>query len=219
MLAAIFYRVKPPVRLADVSSDAGHKGLAAALHSVMTAVRGQEITLAFLDVDGFAAAGQCAGTVGDEQRHKGFFARCTVEIPVFYINGKILALCKMAAEILLLRRAAASHIQRLFNVQGAGLAVRTHAPVIVNTIGYIGVLLHLGNDDALADGVQRAGRDKKAVAFMYRHGVQHLGQGVIFPQPAWLFKRKCHIECCAAARRIFKSCFSTQHFCQFIGNT
>ena len=153
MLAAIFYRVKPPVRLADVSSDAGHKGLAAALHSVMAAVCGQEIALAFLDIDGFAAAGQCADTIGDKQRHKGLFIRCTVEISVFDINGKILALRKMAAEILLFRRGAQGHVQRLFNVQCAGLAVRTHAPVIVNTIGYIGVLLHLGNDDALADGV------------------------------------------------------------------
>lgn len=86
----------------------------------------------------------------------------------------------MAAEVVLLRRRAAGHVQRLFNVQGAGLAVRTHAPVVVDAVGHVGVLLHLGHDDALADGVQRAGRDKKAIPFMHRHGVQDLGQGVIF---------------------------------------
>lgn len=137
----------------DVSSDAGHKGLAVALHSVMAAVRGQEIAFAFLDTGCFAAAGQCAGTIGDEQRHKGFFVRCTIETPAFHVNGKILALRKMAAEILLLRRGAAGHIQRLFNMQCAGLAVRAHAPIVVHTVGHVGVLLHLGNDDALADGV------------------------------------------------------------------
>ena len=86
----------------------------------------------------------------------------------------------MAAEIVLLRRRAAGHVQRLFNVQGAGLAVRTDAPVVVDAVGHVGVLLHLGHDDALADGVQRAGRDEKAVALVYGHGVQDLGQGVIF---------------------------------------
>lgn len=112
----------------DVSSDAGHKGLAVALHSVMAAVRGQEITFAFLDTDGFAAAGQCAGTIGDEQRYKGFFISCTVEIPVFDINGKILALGKMTAEILLLRRGAQVTSSAFSMWQRAGLAVRTHAP-------------------------------------------------------------------------------------------
>ena len=86
----------------------------------------------------------------------------------------------MAAEVMLLRRGAAGHVQRLFNVQGAGLAVRTDAPVVVDAVGHVGVLLHLGHDDAPADGVQRAGRDKKAIPFMHRHGVQDLGQGVIF---------------------------------------
>lgn len=86
----------------------------------------------------------------------------------------------MAAEVVLLRRRAAGHVQRLFNVQGAGLAVCTDAPVVVDAVGHVGVLLHLGHDDALADGVQRAGRDKKAIPFMHRHGVQDLGQGVIF---------------------------------------
>lgn len=90
----------------------------------MAAVRGQEITFPFLDVDGFAAAGQCAGTIGDEQRHKGFFARRTVEISVFDINGKVLALRKMAAEILLLRRGAQGHVQRLFNTARSAPARR-----------------------------------------------------------------------------------------------
>ena len=86
----------------------------------------------------------------------------------------------MLAEILLNGRGAQGHVQRLFRVQCAGLAVRTHAPVVVHAVGHVGVLLHLGNDDALADGVQRAGRDKEAVPLMHRHSIQHLGQGVIF---------------------------------------
>ena len=64
-------------------------------------------------------------------------------------------------------------------MQGAGLAVRTHAAIVVNTIGYVGVLLHLGHDDALADRVQCARRDEEAIALMHGHGVQNFRQGVI----------------------------------------
>ena len=79
-------------RLTFQSSDSRNKRFTGTFYAIRTAACGQEITLAFLDTDGFAAAGQCAGTIGNEQRHKGVFVRCTVEIPVFDVNGKILAL-------------------------------------------------------------------------------------------------------------------------------
>ena len=59
------------------------------------------------------------------------------------------------------------------------LAVRSHAAVVVDAVGDIGVLLDLGHHDALADGVQCAGRDEEAVALVHGHGIQHLGEGVV----------------------------------------
>ena len=67
----------------------------------------------------------------------------------------------MVAEVMLDRRGAQGHVQRLLHVQGAWLAVRPHTAVIVHTVGHVGVLLYLGNDNALANGVQRAAGIKK----------------------------------------------------------
>ena len=86
----------------------------------------------------------------------------------------------MSAKIMLYRRGAQGHIQRLFHMQGSGLAVGADAAVVVNAVGHVGVLLYLGHHDALADGMQRARRDKKAIPLVHRHGVQNLRQGVVF---------------------------------------
>ena len=86
----------------------------------------------------------------------------------------------MPAEVMLHRRGAQGDVQRLFHMQGAGLAVRADAAIVVDAVGHVGVLLHLGDDDALADGVQRARRDEEAVALVYGRGVQNFRQGVVF---------------------------------------
>ena len=86
----------------------------------------------------------------------------------------------MAAKVMFDGRGAQGHIQCLCHMQCTGLSVRTDTAVVVDAVGHIGILLHLGNDDALADGVQRAGRDKEAVPLMHRHSIQHLRQSVVF---------------------------------------
>ena len=48
-------------------------------------------------------------------------------------------------------QSAQGHVQRLLHVQGAGLAVRPHAAVIVHTVGHVGVLLDFRNHNALTD--------------------------------------------------------------------
>ena len=80
---------------------------------------------------------------------------------------------------MLFRRGTAHYLQRLLYMQRARFAVHPHAAVIVHTVGHVGVLLHFSHHNTLADSVQRAGRDKEAIAFFHRHGVQHLGQGIV----------------------------------------
>lgn len=66
---------------------------------------------------------------------------------------------------MLFRRGTAHYLQRLLYMQRARFAVRSHAAVIVHTVGHVGVLLHFNHHNTLADSVQRAGRDKEAIAF------------------------------------------------------
>lgn len=57
------------------------------------------------------------------------------------------------------------YIQRLVNMQRPRLAVRPQAAVIGHPVGGGRVLLHLGQQDAGADGVQRTGGDEKDIPF------------------------------------------------------
>ena len=74
---------------------------------------------------------------------------------------------------------ALGHRQRLGYVQSTGLAVRAHAAVVVDPVGHVGILLDLGDHDALADGMQGAGGDEEHIALVHRGRVQHLGEGVV----------------------------------------
>ena len=85
----------------------------------------------------------------------------------------------MAVEVLRFRRLPEGNIQCLRDVQLPGLAICAQTAVVVDAVGDVGVLLDLCHHDALADGVQRAGGDEEAVPLVHRHGVQHVGQGVI----------------------------------------
>ena len=75
--------------------------------------------------------------------------------------GKHLAVCKAvratgeADRVNFLRREGAHHVQRLFHVQGAQVAVLVAAVVIVNAVGQVAVLLNFGNQNSAADGVQK----------------------------------------------------------------
>ena len=76
-------------------------------------------------------------------------------------------------------RNAAGHRQSLLDVQVALLAVLADATVIVHAIGYIGVLLDLGDQDPLADRVKGAGLDEQDVALFHGDSVEHLKQCVL----------------------------------------
>ena len=156
------------------------QALAGAGHGVGAAGCGQEVALALLHSHGLAAAGQGAFAIGDEQRDEALLVRHALKGAVSGIHREILTLGQMSAKIMLYRRGAQGHIQRLFHMQGSGLAVGTDAAVVVNAVGHVGVLLYLGHHDALADGMQRARRDIKTIPLVHRHGVQNLRQGVVF---------------------------------------
>ena len=68
-------------------------------------------------------------------------------------------------------------------MQGTGLAVRAQAAVIGDPVGGVGVLLHLGDKDTGANGVQGARLDKEHVRsehvpFFHRHPIADLFEGV-----------------------------------------
>ena len=77
------------------------------------------------------------------------------------IHGEILTLGQMAAKVMFDGRGAQGHIQCLCHMQCTGLAVRTDTAVVVDAVGHVGVLLHLGHDDAwqmvcsVPDGIKK----------------------------------------------------------------
>ena len=100
-----------------------HQCLALALDSVRAAVGGQEVALTLLDRDGLAAAGQFPAPSVISSETKLFSSATPSKSAVLGIDGEILTPGEMPAEIMLDRRRAQGHVQRLFHVQGAGLAV------------------------------------------------------------------------------------------------
>ena len=73
----------------------------------------------------------------------------------------------------------ARHVQRLRDVQGAGLSVGTEAAVVAHAVGHVAALLHLRHYDAAADGVNGARGDEHRVARLDVHAAQNLGQRVV----------------------------------------
>ena len=70
-------------------------------------------------------------------------------------------------------------VQSLFNVKLPGKSIRSHAAVVENAVGHIGILLNLRNDQTCANGVECAGRDKKDISTLDRDGAEDLGQGSV----------------------------------------
>jgi hypothetical protein len=60
----------------------------------------------------------------------------------------------------------AGDVHRLGDVQFTGLPVFSGAAVVIDTVGEVGALLDLGDENARANGVERAGLDEKHVAAM-----------------------------------------------------
>ena len=121
------------------------------MYGIAAAACGQEEAVAFLDSHGIAATDQLTLAICDEQRSKALLVRCALKRAVPGIHGEILTLGQMAAKVMLDGQSAQGHVQGLLHVQGAGLAVRPHAAVIVHTVGHVGVLLDFRNHNALTD--------------------------------------------------------------------
>ena len=103
------------------------------------------------------------------------------------VGGEIAAAAQVRAEIRGLRRAEVCYGQCFFNVKLPGKSVRSHAAIVENTVGHIGILLNLRNDQPRANRVERAGGDKEDVSALDRDGAEDLGQSSVRRPAGQLF--------------------------------
>ena len=87
-----------------------------------------------------SAAGELACAVTDENRHEGGFISNPFKRAGDRVHREIAALRQMAAEIQFFGRAQFGGVQRLLNVQGAGLAVRPHPAIVIDPVGDVAVV-------------------------------------------------------------------------------
>ena len=69
--------------------------------------------------------------------------------------------------------------QRLLDLKRSGMPIGVQPPIIVQPVGYIGILLDLRHENARADGVYRSRRDKKTVPRAHRHPLEQFNKGII----------------------------------------
>lgn len=155
-------------------------------HGEIAAVGRDENAVSLLHRQRLPGAGHLARAVHNEQRDKAVRSRRAGKAVLVHVDGEVLALGQMAAEVMRFGGLALRHRQRLRDVQGARLSVRAHAAVIVHAVRHVGILLDLRDDDPLADRVQRAGGNEEHVTLVHRRSVQHLGEGVVL-DPALKF--------------------------------
>ena len=79
----------------------------------------------------------------------------------------------------LLDRLKVRDVDGLLDVELTRLAVLAEAAVVVDAVRRVGILLNLADDDALADGVQRARGDEKDIPLVNGYLVADLEQRVI----------------------------------------
>ena len=72
-------------------------------------------------------------------------------------------------------------------MQVALFAVLADSSVIVHAVSHIGILLDLGDQDALADRVERSGLDKENISLLYRHCVEYVEKRVLLDPAGKLF--------------------------------
>ena len=102
--------------------------------------------------------------------------------------------------------------QRLLNMQIAFPSVLSYPSVIIHTVGDIGVLLNLRNQDILSDGVERAGFDEQHIPLLHRDCVQHLKQRV-FPDAAFKLGGTDFLAKSVIQKRILPGIHDIPHFC------
>ena len=66
----------------------------------------------------------------------------------------------------------------LFNVQVTLASVLADPAVVIDTVGDIGILLNLCDQDAFSDRMKRTGLNKQCIAFMYFDRIQHFQQRI-----------------------------------------
>ena len=81
-------------------------------------------------------------------------------------------------------------------MQLTGLAIQARTIIVVDTIGDIGRLLDLGQQDATTDGMDTTRRQIKDIARLDGMVSQHLGNGTIGNTPAVLLSIDLLFEAC-----------------------
>ena len=167
-------------------ADRGEQSVASPLDLPVAAACCQEEAVSFAVGYRLALAADLAFAVQDQNAQEGFsrnsslHAVCESSVQVQFVDCKVVAVRHMRVLAAALNdRNAAGHRQSLLDVQVALLAVLADAAVIVHAIGYIGVLLDLGDQDPLADRVKGAGLDEQDVALFHGDSVEHLKQCVL----------------------------------------
>ena len=72
------------------------------------------------------------------------------------------------------------NLKRLVHMQITRFSVGTDAPIIVNAIGYVGILLDFRNHNALANRMNGSCCDKEGITLVYRNRIQNFIQRVVF---------------------------------------
>ena len=167
-------------------ADRGEQSVASPLDLPVAAACCQEEAVSLAVGYRLALAADLAFAVQDQNAQEGFsrnsslHAVCESSVQVQFVDCKVVAVRHMRVlAAALYDRNAAGHSQCLLDVQVSLLAVLADAAVIVHAIGYIGVLLDLGDQDSLADRVKGAGLDEQDVALFHGDSVEHLKQCVL----------------------------------------
>ena len=142
-------------------TDGGDQSIALAFYNISAAAGGQEEAVALLEGQGLAVIGNGSFAFHEQDADEGFLRDGTFHllhegaVQVQLINGKVIAVRHMGiAAVVLDDRNAPGDRQGLLDMQVTLFAVLADTAVIVDTVGDIGVLLDLGDQDVLADGVQ-----------------------------------------------------------------
>ena len=86
------------------------------------------------------------------------------------------------------------HLERLFDMEVAWSSVRADAPVVIDAVRCIRVLLYLTDEDALADCMERARRDEEHIPLLDRHTPYDIEQTIILNTAAKLLLRNLMLK-------------------------
>ena len=171
---------------ARLLADRRQKRVASAFNLPVTAACRQEKAVALAVGDGLSFTADLSFSVQDQNTQERCFvdgslhAISEVSIEIELIDCEIIAVRNMrifasAAD----DRHTACHGQGLFDVQVTLFPVLTYSSVIIDTIGNIGILLDLGDQDSFADRMKGSGFDKQDITLFHRYCVEHFQKGIL----------------------------------------